>query len=124
MLRYCSYAGTEYVTDGYDAVKIYNDVNELNDVLTAKYDEIEEVELWFTFPVADTVSNVVYSIEPTWGDATNDDVIDLYDAIEISKYIMNISDIDEDTVLLADINRDGRTDLYDAIEVAKCIMEK
>ena len=56
------------------------------------------------------------------GDISKNDLIDLYDAIEISKYIMNITDIDEDTILLADINRDGVTDLYDAIEIAKTLL--
>lgn len=65
--------------------------------------------------------NAVCSAKPVWGDATNDYVINLYDAIEISKYIMNISDIDEDTVLLADINRDGKTNLYDAIAIAETL---
>ena len=57
-----------------------------------------------------------------WGDISRNNLIDLYDAIEISKYIMNITDIDEDTILLADINRDGVTDLYDAIEIAKALL--
>lgn len=57
-----------------------------------------------------------------WGDISRNNLIDLYDAIEISKYIMNITDIDEDTILLADINRDGVTDLYDAIEIAKTLL--
>ena len=75
-------------------------------------------------PVSDTMSNGLYNVEPTWGDATNDDKVDLYDAIEIAKYIMDISEFDEDTKLLADINRDGVTDLYDAIEIARIIMEE
>ena len=70
------------------------------------------------------MSNGLYNVEPIWGDTTNDDKVDLYDAIEIAKYIMDISDFDEDTKLLADINRDGVTDLYDAIEIARIIMEE
>lgn len=107
----------------YDYMGLYNDVKALNDILTSKYDEIEKVDLAYqTLYSGGQTSNAVYSVEPKWGDATNDDVINLYDAIEISKYIMNISDIDEDTVLLADINRDGKTNIYDAIEVAKTLM--
>lgn len=113
-----------YYTENLNSIELYNDVKALNDILTEKYDEIEEVDISFMYPASAEESSAVYSIEPTWGDATNDDVINLYDAIEISKYIMNISDMDEDAVLLADINRDGKTDIYDAIEVAKCIMEK
>ena len=37
---------------------------------------------------------------------------------------MDISEFDEDTKLLADINRDGVTDLYAAIEIARIIMEE
>ncbi len=58
-------------------------------------------------------------------DTTNDDKVDLYDAIEIAKYIMDISDFDEDTKLLADMQIGyGVTDLYDAIEIARIIMEE
>ncbi len=109
----------------YDSMGLYNDVKSLNEIMASKYDEIEKVDLHYQIPYSSgETTNAVCSAKPVWGDATNDDVINLYDAIEISKYIMNISGIDEDTVLLADINRDGKTDIYDAIEVAKCIMEK
>lgn len=111
-----------YYTENLGSMEIYNDVKALNDILTEKYDEIEGTDVSFTYQTSADESSAVYSVEPTWGDATNDDVINLYDAIEISKYIMNISDMDEDTILLADINRDGRTDLYDAIEVAKTLL--
>lgn len=60
--------------------------------------------------------------ETEFGDVNYDNVIDLYDAIEISKYIMGISELDEDTILLADINRDGETNLYDAVEIAKTLI--
>ncbi len=117
------YKDTEKNT--FDTMGLYNDVQALNDVLTSRYDEIEKVDLtyWQLYSGGQT-SSAVYSVEPTWGDATNDDVINLYDAIEISKYIMNISDMDEDTVLLADINRDGKTDIYDAVRVAESVLEK
>ena len=94
----------------------------LNDVLTNKYAEVENVDLGFMYDLTSNESNAVYSVEPTWGDATNDDKIDLHDAIEIAKYIMGRSDLDEDTVLLADINRDGKTDIYDVIEIAKTLL--
>ena len=87
-------------------------------------DEIENVDIWFGYLYSDNATDAVYSIQPKWGDATNDDKVDLYDAIEIAKYIMDISEFDEDTKLLADINRDGVTDLYDAIEIARIIMEE
>ena len=105
-----------------DTMKIYNDIKALNDVMTEKYDEIESVSPVFLYLVSDNVSSASYSIQPAWGDATNDDKIDLHDAIEIAKYIMGSSDLDEDTVLLADINRDGKTDIYDVIEIAKTLL--
>ncbi len=120
---YGSYIDTPYNSDKLDALQIYNDVNKY-DVMTAKYEELEKADLWFLFPVSDIASNVVYSVNPTWGDATNDDVIDLYDVIEISKYILDISDMNDDAILLADINHDGKTDLYDAIEIAKITLSK
>ncbi len=113
-----------YCTENLASIELYNDVKALNDILTEKYDEIEGVDISFMYQTSAEESSAVYPIEPTWGDATNDDVINLYDAIEISKYIMNISDMDEDTVLLADINRDGKTDIYDAIRVAERVLEK
>lgn len=119
---YGGYDTSEYNNAG--TKEIYNDVKTLNELLPLLYYEIESVEILFEYQTTADEYIALYFIEPKWGDATNDNVINLYDVIEISKYIMNISDMDEDTVLLADINRDGKTDIYDAIEVAKCIMEK
>ena len=101
----------------------YSDILALEEVLVSKYEEIDRINIWFLHMVGDDNSqNAVYAISPTWGDATNDDIIDLYDAIEISKHIMGIGEFDEDTILLADINRDGVTNLYDAVEIAKGLM--
>ena len=111
-----------YQTENLSTMEIYNDVKTLNDVLTNKYAEVENVDLGFMYDLTSNESNAVYSVEPAWGDATNDDKIDLHDAIEIAKYIMGSSDLDEDTVLLADINRDGKTDIYDVIEIAKTLL--
>ena len=108
-----------------DKMQINNDVISLNELLKEKYSNINRIESLFCFLYTDDNSvNASYSILPKWGDATNDDKVDLYDAIEIAKYIMDISEFDEDTKLLADINRDGVTDLYDAIEIARIIMEE
>ena len=108
----------------YDYVSILNDVQALEKVMLEKYDELSAFYLEFYHEYSCDESDAVYFIEPTWGDATNDDKIDLYDAIEISKYIMGSSDLDEDTVLLADVNRDGKTDIYDVIEIAKMMIEE
>lgn len=58
------------------------------------------------------------------GDITRDGVVDLYDAIEIAKYMMNMIDIDEEQMEVGDINNDGVVDLYDAIEVARTLLPK
>lgn len=106
---------------------LYEELNKIFEKIKMNYAEDEnfnKIDVAWIMPVSDNMTNGLYNVEPTWGDATNDDKIDLYDVIEIAKYIINISDIDEDTILLADINRDGVTDLYDAIEIAKIIMEE
>lgn len=57
------------------------------------------------------------------GDVNNDGKIgDLYDVIDIAKYVMEITDFDEETLKIADINGDGAVDLYDAIEIAKMLI--
>lgn len=58
------------------------------------------------------------------GNITRDGVVDLYDAIEIAKYMMNMIDIDEEQMEVGDINNDGVVDLYDAIEVARTLLPK
>ena len=57
------------------------------------------------------------------GDVNNDGIAsDLYDAIEIAKYIMEMIDFDSETLQLSDVNGDGICDLYDAIEIAKTLL--
>ena len=46
------------------------------------------------------------------GDITRDGVVDLYDAIEIAKYMMNMIDIDEEQMEVGDINNDGVVDRF------------
>ena len=58
------------------------------------------------------------------GDITRDGVVDLYDAIEISKYLIHMVDIDEEQKVVGDINDDGVVDLYDAIEIARSLLPK
>lgn len=113
-----------YDSDKYDLAEAYEMVMELCDKIKEKDKSVIDIHPQWFYLITDNLSNGLYNVEPTWGDATNDDKIDLYDAIEIAKYIMNISDINEDTVLLADINRDGVTDLYDAIEIGRIMLEK
>ena len=116
--------GLSYDSDKYDLAEAYKMIMELCDKIKESDKSVIDISpIWF-YLVSDTMSNGLYNVEPTWGDATNDDKVDLYDAIEIAKYIMDISEFDEDVKLLADINRDGVTDLYDAIEIARIIMEE
>lgn len=53
------------------------------------------------------------------GDVNKNGVVDLYDVITISEYIMHLTEFDETELALSDYNKDGVTDLYDAIEIAK-----
>ena len=113
-----------YDNNKYDLVDAYEMVIEICDEIMEKDKNVINLYPKWFYLVSDTMSNGLYNVEPIWGDTTNDDKVDLYDAIEIAKYIMDISEFDEDTKLLADINRDGVTDLYDAIEIARIIMEE
>lgn len=93
---------------------------EICDILES-FDEIETAD-YSKFYTESLSLLVSFGTSLLYGDATGDNLVNLYDAIEIAKYIMNISDADEDTVLLADINRDGVTNLYDAVEIAKSVL--
>lgn len=56
------------------------------------------------------------------GDLTRDGKVNLYDAIEIAKYMMNMIKLDEEQLELGDMNGDGKVNLYDAIAVCNIIM--
>ena len=56
------------------------------------------------------------------GDITRDGKVNLYDAIEIAKYMMNMIKLDEEQISLGDMNGDGKVNLYDAIAVCNIIM--
>ena len=112
---------SKYYTDKDILTKIVS----VCDSLIENYDGIISVSpIYPEIPINDSENPDLYAVKSIymWGDISRNNLIDLYDAIEISKYIMNITDIDEDTILLADINRDGVTDLYDAIEIAKTLL--
>ena len=120
-----AYCGLNFDDYNNNFIEFYEDVQKLREDLKENHDEIEDISLSFMHLASDQQQNFAgYQIIPIWGDATNDDKVDLYDAIEIAKYIMDIFEFDEDVKLLADINRDGVTDLYDAIEIARIIMEE
>ncbi len=56
------------------------------------------------------------------GDCTLNGKVDIYDAIEIVRFIMDMRTFNEKEMLLADYNLDTNVDLYDAIGIAKLIM--
>ena len=57
------------------------------------------------------------------GDVTCDGVVNLYDAIELSKCIMKDNNFSEEQLGVADYNADGNINLYDVIDIATLIME-
>lgn len=50
------------------------------------------------------------------------DLIDLYDAIEVVKYIMKIRTFTETDKQFADFTGNDAVDLYDAIEIARTLI--
>lgn len=58
------------------------------------------------------------------GDVTRDGVVNLYDAIEIAKYMMKMITLDEEQLTVGDMNGDSVVNLYDAIAVCNIIMGK
>ena len=56
------------------------------------------------------------------GDISRNGRIDLYDAIEIAKYLINMRDLTSEEEDIADYNYDGRVDLYDAVGIAKYLL--
>lgn len=57
------------------------------------------------------------------GDVTLDGKVNLYDAIEISKYMMKMVELTDEQLEAGDITGDGIVNLYDAVEVAKSLMK-
>jgi len=56
------------------------------------------------------------------GDVTGDEKVNLYDAIQICRYIMETADFTDDEIEAADYNGDGTVNLYDVIEIARYMM--
>lgn len=65
-------------------------------------------------------SFVSLGIKPDYllGDINRSGLIDLYDAIEISKYLMEIRTFSDEELVIADYNDDGLVELYDVIGIA------
>lgn len=62
-------------------------------------------------------------LEPISGDITGDRQINLYDVIEIAKYILGMREFNSVESVIADYNVDGNVNIYDAIEIAKKLLE-
>ncbi len=104
---------------------VYESAKELIDSIVAANSDVKSADISFIAPVSSPDINTgLLNVEPLWGDATNDDKIDLYDAIGIAKYMLDNTKLDSDSVLLADFNRDGKTNLYDVIGIAKELLDK
>lgn len=66
-----------------------------------------------TFASADELRN---------GDTNADGVVNLYDAINISRYVMDNSTLSGDNLTQADYNKDSRVNIYDAVFIARYIL--
>lgn len=56
------------------------------------------------------------------GDTNADGVVDIYDAINISKHVMKLSELTGTNLEQADYNKDGTVNVYDAIFVSRLIL--
>lgn len=56
------------------------------------------------------------------GDVSENGSIDLYDAIRIAEYIMNMRTFDDSMLMIADFNLDDVVDLYDVIAIAAALL--
>lgn len=73
---------------------------------------------------AETKNSLTYVVTGAYesGDVTMDGKVNLYDAIEITKYMMGMVDFTNEQIAIGDMTGDGVCDLYDAIEVARTLM--
>lgn len=87
------------------------------------YDDLE-LRTYMVSPESSTqsYSTVVDMFNVVYGDADNNGEINLYDAVEIAKYMMNMTAFDEVQSFVADFDGNGKVDLYDAVEIAKSLM--
>lgn len=81
---------------------------------TKNDEDIYEKSISVAFPISDYMP----------GDANFDGNVDLYDAIEIAKYLVDNNYFNSEQYKAADINMDTKVDLYDAIEIAKTLLPK
>lgn len=111
---------------------IYND----DAVWKSDNENVVRVELGRLYPqsegtatVTAKLDGVVYECKVTvtpyvyqTGDVDMNEKIDLYDVIFIAKYIMGMTELNEEQASLADYNSDNKVDLYDAIGIATTLL--
>lgn len=85
-------------------------------------EQLQEILVKYTKDNDDTIPDDNNN-ETKKGDVNSDNNINLYDAIEIAKYIMKMRTFTNEEFLLADYNSDNNVNLYDAIGIAKLIMQ-
>lgn len=119
--------------NGFKCESVYDDnakwTSDNEDVVTVEYNGRLTPKAVGTATVTAVLDGAAYECkvtvtEPVYqkGDPNMDDKINIYDAIAISKHIMNIEPFNESEMELADYNDDGKVDLYDAIGVAKAML--
>lgn len=102
---------------------------EFNEISTAEYLESYYIadepaipgDISTSEPIDDVISPAVPKAQVR-GDISGNGEIDIYDAIEIAKYVMKMTDFDNEAMQTADFNGDGTVDLYDAIDIAKTLL--
>jgi hypothetical protein len=68
-------------------------------------------------------TGITYEVAFVAGDMTLDSTVNLYDAIEIAKYMMDMTEPTDEELIAGDANIDGDVNIYDAIKIAKDIMD-
>lgn len=117
---------TDY-TDYIDDIEIKGYVYQL---MISRNDELEQPEITAEHEAVIDENGIVTTVvavtfpasDITPGDVNFDEVINLYDVIEITKYLMDPAYFGDDQISAADYNADGKVNLYDAIDIAKMIM--
>ena len=56
------------------------------------------------------------------GDISKNGKIDIYDAIEIAKYVLGVRKFNNEEAEIADFNNDSKIDLYDTIAISKFLL--
>lgn len=88
---------------------------------TYKTGQEDYIVVAYVYEVPTTI-NVKISMR---GDANSDGKVDIYDAIFIAGYLINLNKFDSEFHEFAgDYNTDGSVDLYDTVEICKMILQQ